>query len=80
MVKFNQDHFWAISSIFHFLAMLSYPPPLANANLTWAGWLTQYGHFQNFLKWPKNLLHEWRKTTCFLGDLNLEAYIMYNVW
>ena len=24
--------------------------------------------------------NDWTKPVCFLGDLNLEAYIMYNVW
>ena len=52
MVKFNQDHFKAISSTFHFLAMLSYPypPPLATQH-AWAGLL----NMESFLKWPKNL-------------------------
>ncbi len=47
--------------------MLSYPPPLPG-NLIWAGWLAQYGNFQNFLKWPKNRSRERRKTARCLGD------------
>ncbi len=30
-----------------------HPPP--TINWTWAGWLTQYGNYPNFLKWPNNL-------------------------
>ena len=50
MVKFSQDHLKAITSIFDFFAHVELPPPppLANANLTWAGWLTQHGNFHNF--------------------------------
>ncbi len=45
--------------------MLSPPPP---TEYGLAGWLTQHGYFQNFLKWPKSLSGERRKTARFLGD------------
>ena len=53
MVKFSQDHFWLFQYFKHFsfFGHVELPPP--PSNLTWAGWPTQHGHFQNFLKWPK---------------------------
>ncbi len=66
----------AISSIFHFLPLLSYPPKTKNA---WAGQL----NLEKFSEMAKNLSGEfflnWHKTTHFLGD-SLLVHSTFTTW